>query len=138
MRRITFVLMACAVMAGAAAQVTPEEHAAHHPPQAATSQGTPDDIHQHMKDMQSLMEKIEKTSDPAERQRLLDEHRKAMRGQMNSMMQMGDDKGMGMEMGKSGNMMECHQHMQAQMDMMMGMMDQLMRHEDAARGTRKK
>jgi len=134
MRPITMVLMACAVVASAAAQVTPEEHAAHHPPQAATSQGTPGDMHQHMKEMRSLMEKIEKTSDPAERQRLLDQHRKAMREQMNSMMQLDDDKGM----GKSGKMMECHEHMQGQMEMMMGMMDQLMRHEDAARGTRKK
>jgi len=136
MRRITLVLMTCAVVASAAAQLTPEEHAAHHPPQAATSQVTPDDMHQHMKEMQSLMEKIEKTSDPAERQRLLDQHHKAMREQMNSMMQMND--GMGTGMGKSGNMMECHEHMQAQMEMMMGMMDQLMRHDDAARGTRKK
>ena len=89
-----------------------------------------------MKDMQALMEKIEKTSDPAERQRLLEQHRKAMHAQLDSMKNMGDEMGMGMD--KSANMMECHEHMMGQMDMMMGMMDQLMRHEDAARGTRKK
>ena len=136
MKRFTIALVTCAFVVSAAAQVTPEEHAAHHPPQAASTPDMPDDMHQHMKDMQALMEKIEKTSDPAERQRLLDQHRKAMHDQLDSMMQMGDDNGMGMR--KSGNMMECHEHMQARMGMMMGMMDQLMRHEDAARGARKK
>jgi hypothetical protein len=138
MKRFTIVLMTCAFVISAAAQVTPEEHAAHHPPQAANAPGTPDDMHQHMKDMQALMQKIEKTSDPAERQRLLDQHRKAMHDQLDSMVQVRDGMGTGMGMDKSGNMMECHGRMQAQMDMMTGMMDQLMRHEDAARGMRKK
>ncbi|HET9473538.1 MAG TPA: hypothetical protein VFO82_06570, partial [Steroidobacteraceae bacterium] len=145
MKRFTIVLLTCGVVAVAVAQVTPEEHAAHHPPAVATAESTPADMHQHMKDMQTLMEKIEKTKDPAERRRLLDQHRKAMREQLHSMMQndkgmkmgMGMGTGMGMGMGKSGSMMECHEHMRGQMDMMMGMMDQLMRHEDAQRSPRK-
>ena len=31
----------------------------------------------------------------------------------------------------SGGMMKCHEMMQTRMDMMVGMMDQMMRHEDA-------
>ena len=136
MKLFTIVLMTCGFVAGAAAQVTPEEHAAHHPPKVESTQSTPADMHQHMKDMQALMEKIEKTKDPAERQRLLDQHRRVMSEQLHSMMEMDKDKGMGM--GKSGDMMECHEHMRGKMDMMMGMMDQLMRHEDAQRGPHKK
>ena len=99
-----------------------------------------------MTKMQALMDRLENTKDPAERQRLLAEHRRAMREQLAAMK--GMDCGMGMAgatgeamkgqagsmAGNSmmgGDMMKCHEMMQAQMKMMVGMMEQLMRHEEA-------
>ena len=139
------------------AQVTPEEHAAHHPAeQAAPADKSPQPattapksaggMQENMAKMQALMNRLEDTKDPAERQKLLAEHRRAMREQLAAM------KGMDCEMGMPGasgeamkgqagsmagasmmgaDMMKCHEMMQARMNMMVGMMEQLMRHEEA-------
>jgi hypothetical protein len=45
MRTIFFGLILVGLGAGAIAQVSPEEHAAHHPAQAAPAQATPDTKH---------------------------------------------------------------------------------------------
>jgi hypothetical protein len=166
-----FLALVLGAATAAFGQVSPEEHAAHHPEQAAPSSAATTapatDMQQSMKSMQALMDKIEKTKNPAERARLLAQHREAMRQQLSSMKSM--DCGMGMtsdakagagskmmggmsgdkgapEKGSQGNigqgmigeggmmnggMMKCHEMMQARMAMMVGMMEQMMRHEDA-------
>ncbi len=154
------VLIATLLVAAPAltfAQVTPEEHAAHHPAeQAAPAEKSPQPaaaapksaagMQENMTKMQALMDRLENTKDPAERQKLLAEHRRAMREQLAAMK--GMDCGMGMPgasseamKGQAGgmagesmmgaDMMECHEMMQARMNMMVGMMEQLMRHEEA-------
>jgi hypothetical protein len=152
-----FYLAAVAVgaMSVAMAQVSPEEHAAHHPDQtAAAAKDAPAtkmpsaektapsavgaDMQTRMKSMQGLMDKLGQTKDPAERKRLLAEHRQKMHEQLGAMMHMGCAMGNeksgepptgGGMMG--GGMMKCHELMQTRMDMMIGMMDQMMRHEEA-------
>jgi len=142
------------------AQVTPEEHAAHHPAeQAAPAEKSPQPaaaapksaagMRENMTKMQALMDKLENTKDPAERQKLLAEHRQAMREQLAAMKGMNCGMGMAGAPGESmkgqagnmaggnmmsGDMMKCHEMMQARMNMMVGMMAQMMRHEEAAQG----
>jgi hypothetical protein len=82
-----------------------------------------------MKRMQDLMAKIAASKNPAERQKLLDEHSKAMHEQMRMMRTMAGGK-MGM---MSGEMMKNHQAMTARMEMMEMMMGQMMQHLDATR-----
>jgi len=135
----------------ATTQVSPEDHAAHHPDQAAAAKSAPDpaisDMQARMKSMQELMDKLGQTKDPAERARLLAQHRKAMHEQLASMQHMdcammgssaGKPAGSGGAMGQgmhndmmNAAMMRCHEMMQARMDMMVGMMDQMMRYQEA-------
>jgi hypothetical protein len=141
----TLALMAAAT--GAVAAQEPDEHAAHHPPgQTATEPAPPKpsaepkdpaqaSMQEGMKNMQALMSAIESTKDPAARQKLLDQHRQAMREQMEAMRKMGGGMNAGTT-GKgmmSGDMMKCHEVMTGRMEMMQMMMEQMMRHEDAQR-----
>lgn len=74
-----------------------------------------------MSDVQQMMERIHKTADPKERQRLMQEHMQQMHqmmGDMHAMM----GKGMGKSSGENRMMME------QRMDMMQGMMEQMMEH----------
>lgn len=152
-------------MSVAVAQVRPEDHADHHPDQpAAGKAATPTkkaapadtagtDMQTRMRSMQELMDQLGQTKDPAERARLLTQHRQAMREQLASMQHMGctmmgesagnmsgaehpgmagksmPDKEGGRMM--SADVMKCREMIQARMDMMVGMMDQMMSHEDA-------
>lgn len=103
---------------------------------------------------QALMQRIEQTTDAAERQRLMQEHLQAMREGMGMMRGMGamggmgagagmmmgqgpTGGGMGMSGDKAGGMMGCdmmagHAMMEKRMDLMQQMMDQMLR-RDAAR-----
>jgi hypothetical protein len=122
----------------AIAQGSPEDHAAHSSPGAHAAQAEANpatDMHRKMMDMQLLMDEIEKTSDPAKRKRLLEQHGKAMRAQLQSMQHMGEAMGKGTAM--QGNMMECHEMMQSRMAMMTEMMDQMLRHQEAEHAPRK-
>lgn len=89
-----------------------------------------------MKNMQEMMAKIHATKDPAERQKLMQEHSTAMHAQMNMMGGMGGMGGgqMGMKGGgmMSGDMMKEHQAMQGRMAMMEMMMGQMLQHQEAA------
>lgn len=92
-----------------------------------------------MKAMQDMMAKINATKDPAERQKLMQEHSKAMHAQMEMMGgmrggQMGMMQGDGMKGGgmMSGDMMQQHQAMQGRMAMMEMMMGQMLQHQEAA------
>lgn len=123
----------------------------HHPEQApagqAASQGgmgmmDMEQMQKRMQEMQALMGQADKTADPKERQRLLQEHMTKMHEMMSDMRgMMGPDmmgKGMmaqGMMMGggmkgqdkPSGMDMEQRQQMmEKRMDMMQGMMEQMM------------
>jgi len=162
MKSLFLFLIAAALGSSAFAQTAPDEHASHHPEATAPSEAAQPpkhDMQQNMKEMQVLMEKIEKTKDPAERARLLAQHARAMHEQMMSMTPMSCGEGMGQMsgggmmgrggMGRSGpdeagkpgapehSMMACHQMMQARMNMMTGMMEQMLRHEEAREAGRK-
>lgn len=76
-----------------------------------------------MDEMHRTMERIQQSQDPAERQRLMDEHMKQMHKMMDDMHGM-----MGKEM--DGKMM------QKRMDMMQGMMEQMMGHMMAGEGAK--
>ncbi len=117
---------------------------------APAAQASPaDEASTQLTKAQALMQRIEQTRDPAERQRLMHEHLQAMREGMGKMRGMGAMGG-GMMMGqgpagggkgmaddKAGGMMGCgmmagHAMMEKRMDMMQQMMDQMLR-RDAAR-----
>ena len=93
-----------------------------------------------MKSMQDMMAKIHASKDPAERQKLMQEHSKAMHAQMEMMGGMGGMAGMGgmgggqMKGGgmMGGDMMKEHQAMQGRMAMMEMMMGQMLQHQEAA------
>jgi len=92
-----------------------------------------------MKAMQSQMDAIRTVTDPAVRQRLMQEHMQSMQENMKAMRAMGgpmmqggmmkDGKKDGM---KEGEMMKRHAMMEHRMDMMQMMMDQMMQHDHAA------
>ena len=138
---------------------------AHHPEKsdgaatgnpAATAPAKPaaaDEANKQLTRAQILMQRIEQTSDAAERQRLMQEHLRAMREGMGMMRGMGAKGGMGgagmtMGQGTSGSgkgmsggkadgmmgceMMEGHAMMEKRMDMMQQMMEQMLQ-RDAAR-----
>ncbi len=96
-----------------------------------------------MKAMQAQMDRIHKTTDPKERQKLMQAHMqamqenmKAMRGMGGSMMKGGGEHG-GMMMGgkkggmKDGDMMKRHEMTEKRMDMMQMMMEQMMQRDQA-------
>lgn len=138
---------------------------AHHPEKsdgaatgnpAATAPAKPaaaDEANKQLTRARALMQRIEQTSDAAERQRLMQEHLQAMRegmGMMRGMGAMGGMGGAGMMMGqgpagggkgmsgdKAGGMMGCdmmagHAMMEKRIDMMQQMMEQMLR-RDAVR-----
>lgn len=136
--------------------------AAGSPPAAAPTPASPkvapaDEASKQLTKAQALMQRIEQTRDPAERQRLMQEHLQAMRegmGMMRGMGAMGGMGGMGgmgagMMMGqspagggkgmsgdKAGGMMGCdmmagHAMMEKRMDMMQQMMEQMLRRDVA-------
>jgi hypothetical protein len=83
-----------------------------------------------MQEMQALMERIRNTSDPAERQRLMDEHMRAMHDGMAMMGRMGGQGGPGPGAECSQHDSECRmREMQREQRMMgerMGMMQMMM------------
>lgn len=96
-----------------------------------------------MKAMQGQMDKIHKTTDPKERQKLMQAHMQAMQENMKMMRGMGSPmmKGGGEHGGMmmrdmkggmtEGDMMKRHAMMEQRMDMMQMMMEQMMQHDQA-------
>jgi len=86
-----------------------------------------------MTKMQSQMETIHATTDPKERQKLMQAHMQTMQENMTMMramskpMKMGGGQGDGMAAG--GDMMQHHQMMEKRMGMMQMMMDQMLQHQ---------
>ncbi len=86
-------------------------------------------MHDHMKDMQAMRDKMMNAKTPAERQALMDEHMKAMHEGMAMMKGMKNMKGMGGMHGKADmpmDMAKRHQMMEMRMDMMQTMMEMMM------------
>lgn len=76
---------------------------------------------QHMQEMQMMMERIQKSTDPAERDRLILEHMdhmQKMMGEMHGMMGKGTAGGVSVE--------DRQNTMEKRMDMMQGMMERMM------------
>jgi hypothetical protein len=88
-----------------------DQHAAH---RAAAA---PSAMHDHMKDMQAMRDKMKNAKTPAERQALMDEHMKTMHEGMAVMKGMKD---------RSMDMAKQHQMMEMRMDMMQTMMEMMM------------
>lgn len=159
MNRLTLTIFLACLFALPVVQAADEEdHAAHHPG-ADQSQATPaqDDeaagmkmekMQEKMKTMREQMEKIHSAKDPQERQKLMKEHMQSMQegmkmmGGMGAGMKGGDmmakakkdqagsmpDAGDGMEMCP---MIKKHKSVEARLDMMQKMMEQMMEHEGA-------
>jgi len=115
MKYLALLLLAIATAGAAWADEKPADPAAHHP---ATSPAAPSDRMQtRMREMRSLMEQLDQTRDPKERERLLAQHLKAMHEQMDDMKRMD-------------SMMECHEMGASPTHMMMDMMGQMMHREE--------
>jgi len=76
-----------------------------------------------MQEMHKTMERIQQSKDPAERQRLMQEHMEQMQKMMGDMHGM-----MGKGMGAGMSAEDRQKMMENRMDMMQGMMDQMMEH----------
>ena len=99
------------------------------------------EMQEKMKAMQAQMETIRIVTDPAVRQRLMQEHMQAMQENMQAMrgmggpMMKGGDGHAGMKMDgkkdgmKGGDMMQHHAMMEKRMDMMQMMMEQMMQRD---------
>jgi hypothetical protein len=136
--RISLVaLLLCAPLAYAEAPA-----AADKPADAAVTQQM-QRMQDNMKNMQAMMAKINASKDPAERQKLMQEHAMAMHAQMQMMGGMGGMGGSQMGMMNGGNMMkgggmmsgdtmQQHQAMMGRMAMMEMMMGQMLQHQEAA------
>jgi len=134
---------------------------AHHPEDPATQaprsasaprvdEKSAKQMQDHMARMQELMTKVQKATDPAQRQKLLDEHRQAMREGMAMMRGMGGGMMRGMMSGgqagrapKDGagkgatprpGPMAHHDMMEMRMDMMQIMMEHMMQHDQMLHG----
>jgi len=129
-RIMTTALLMCALVSARAQE--PSDHAAHHPPDSNASsakppsspQNTPmmERMQENMRAMRDLMMRIHSTSDPAERQKLLSQHRELMQSQMQLM------KGTAPRGDMCGGMMDGGSDHRPMMEQMM---EQMMQHEDA-------
>ncbi|HVK54983.1 MAG TPA: hypothetical protein VM532_08135 [Burkholderiales bacterium] len=94
-------------------------------------------MQENMKKMQAQMAKIHQTTDPKERERLLQDHMQTMREAMQSMRGMGGGMMMGMMNGGMAgrsaqqNAAPGNNAMERRMDMMQMMMEQMMEHQKA-------
>lgn len=118
-----------------------DKHAHGKPAASADKDQHMTQMQEKMKAMQAQMETIRIVTDPAVKQRLMQEHMlamqesmKAMRGMGGGMMMGGGQHG-GMAMGgkkggmKEGDMMKHHAIMENRMDMMQMMMEQMMQRD---------
>ena len=143
-RSLLCIVLTAATLSASVASAVDEHHpdadkksapvtkAAPAKPAAAKGVDTPQ-MQGNMKKMQEQMDKMGKTTDPKERQKLMGEHMQTM---MDSMKMMHGTGG-GMMMGgkksgmADGDMMKHHEMMEQRMDMMQMMMGQMMQHQKA-------
>lgn len=133
MKPASILVLASLALAGCATGPNAEDHAAHHPPEAAAATvPTPAQMDRQMKAMQEMHDRMRAARTPEERAALMDEHMKLMqdgmammgrmrggRGGMGMGMMGGGGMGMGMGMGMGPEMMGRRMDM---MEMMMQMM----------------
>ncbi|MBI5910068.1 MAG: hypothetical protein HY848_08960 [Betaproteobacteria bacterium] len=138
-------ILVAAIVAGALAAPIVSAQDKHAHPKPTTSMGMDKHMPQmqeNMKKMQQQMEKLRATTDPKERQKLMQEHMqtmlenmKAMRGMGGPMMMGGAQPGGtakdGHKHAAGGDMMQHHATMEKRMDMMQMMMEQMMQHDQA-------
>jgi len=116
----TFLTLAClaAALAASVARADDAHHVEGTPQAGEASRKAPDSrvygetmkqMRDHMVKMHELVERMEKTTDPAARQKLTDEHTKAMQDGMAMMCDMSGGMMQGMV---GGNMMHQHHHPQ--------------------------
>jgi hypothetical protein len=111
-RALIIACVALLIAPAARAQTDEQDHAAHHPQAAQpaekgatsdrTAQGQADvarRMQENMQKMNELMARSQQTTDPAERQRVLDQHLQAMREQMQLLRQQRQSMGQGMMAG---------------------------------------
>lgn len=119
------------VFAGAVGARADDQSAAMRPEQRAE---TLDQIQSRMQAMQAMMTQLQRTTDPAERQKLLSLHMRLMQEQMTAMRAMGGGtmqmmhgtSGMGMGSGTQQTPGPRHQAMVDRVDMLQMMMEQMM------------
>ena len=139
MNKSALALLTCVLALPLAAQQPPANSA---PVPGAQPTGPSQQMHAHMQVMQEQMARIHATQDPAERQRLMQEHMQSMQANMAMMGRMGQ-----MGQGRSGGASQCaqgdtacqmqelqtqHGMMQERMGMMQQMMGQMMQHMQEA------
>jgi len=139
-RSLTLALILAAGPSAGIAQVTPDQTRASENPSAPAAKSAAN-LQANMQKMHSLMSRLGQTTDPAERRRLLAEHRELMRRQIGAMKQMHCDAGMmggGMGMmsgpskdGKAASGTSPCEMMDMRMEMMTGMMEQMLLHQEA-------
>ena len=101
-------------------------------PQAAKPAPMGGAMMDNMRSMQAQMEKMRKTTDPKERDKLMQEHMKSMQDGMAKMHGM-----MGGAAAKGSDEAQQHAMMEQRMDMMQMMMEQMLEHQKATPGTAK-
>ena len=128
------VLGAALALAGCATGPTADDHAAHHPPESATStpgKPTPGQMDSMMKSMQEMHDRMMTAKTPEERSALMKEHMMTMQDGMAMMGRMRDGMmgGGGMGMGGGNGMRMDPEMMGKRMDMMEMMMQMMMDRE---------
>ena len=100
--RLIPVLAISMILSACAATQPDKDHVAHHPPGAAapSTSPSPAQMDAQMKAMRAMHDKMMSARTPEERQALMAEHMKAMRGGMSMMCEMG---GGSQGPGKSGS-----------------------------------
>lgn len=101
-----------------------------------------DEMESHLRDMQTLMDRVQDSRDAKERRKLMDEHARSMREMMKNMRSSSGDMKMGMMGGgarRGGSLPEgekMRQHLlEKRIDMMDMMMDQMMKSQDLMKST---
>jgi len=125
---IASVLIALVLSGTGCAQVAPPGPRGDMASGPGPRSGMPMATEQQMQKMQDEMRRIRGTTDPVERQRLMDEHMKSMQQIMPMMSGMP---GMGRGSGQ-GSPDQRMQMMEMRMDMMHKMMEQMLQHESEA------
>jgi hypothetical protein len=129
MRLALAVLASSLVLAGCAAGPKEPDHAAHHPPGAATAgpaAPTPGHMDSMMKSKKEMHDRMMAAKTPEERAKLMQEHMKLMQ---DNMAMMGGMRGGQGGMGMGGGMPMSPEMMGKRMDMMEMMMKMMMDRE---------
>ena len=135
------ILLISGLIAVAGPRHAGEAHQHDSPPPGAETKGKPQaakpgatgggmPMMANMKAMQAQMARIRSTTDPKEREKLMQEHMKSMQDNMAKMRGMGGGM-MGGMASKGGDETKHHAMMEQRMDMMQMMMEQMLEHQKA-------